>query len=159
GEAQHYCPNEHGCPPQITRRIEHFVSRRAMDIDGLGGETVDEFHHAGLIQDVADLYELTEPRILSLGKGWKEKSAQQILAGLERRKQVPFARVLFALGIRHVGETVAKKVAKGAGSMDRLMGMSQEELVALEEVGQVIAESIRDFLAVEGNRRIIERLK
>lgn len=159
GEAQHYCPNEHGCPPQITRRIEHFVSRRAMDIDGLGGETVEEFHRAGLIQDVADLYELTEPRILALGKGWKEKSAQKILAGLEASKQVPFERVLFALGIRHVGETVAKKVAKGAGSMDRLMGMSQEELVALEEVGQVIAESIRDFLEVEGNRRIIERLK
>lgn len=159
GEAQHYCPNEHGCPPQITRRIEHFVSRRAMDIDGMGGETVEEFHRAGLINDVADLYDLTEERILGLGKGWKEKSAQKILAGLEASKRVPFERVLYALGIRHVGETVAKKVAKGARSMDRLMEMSREELTALEEVGEVIAESIRDFLAVEGNRRIIDRLK
>lgn len=159
GEAQHYCPNEHGCPPQITRRIEHFVSRRAMDIDGMGGETVEEFHRAGLINDVADLYDLTEERILGLGKGWKEKSAQKILAGLDASKRVPFERVLYALGIRHVGETVAKKVAKGARSMDRLMEMSQEELTALEEIGEVIAESIRDFLAVEGNRRIIDRLK
>lgn len=158
GEAQHYCPNEHGCPPQITRRIEHFVSRRAMDIDGLGAETVEEFHKAGLIQDAADLYDLTVERILSLGKGWKEKSAEKVVAGLHKSKEVPFERVLFALGIRHVGETVARKIARGAGSMERLMDMSKEELTGIEEVGEVIAESIIDFLAVPGNRRIIERL-
>lgn len=159
GEAQHYCPNEHGCPPQITRRIEHFVSRRAMDIDGMGAETIDEFHRAGLIRDVADLYDLTEQGILALGKGWKERSAQRILAGLEASKRVPFERVLFALGIRHVGETVARKIARRVGSMDRLMGMGREDLTAIEEVGEVIAESITDFLSVEGNRRIIERLR
>jgi DNA ligase (NAD+) len=158
GEAQHYCPNEHGCPPQITRRIEHFVSRRAMDIDGLGAETVQEFYEAGLIHDVADLYELTAERILALGKGWKEKSAEKVVAGLEKSKGVPFERVLFALGIRHVGETVAKKIARGAMSMKRLMAMSKEELLGIEEVGEVIAESIIDFFAVPGNQRIVERL-
>jgi DNA ligase (NAD+) len=158
GEAQHYCPNEHGCPPQITRRIEHFVSRRAMDIDGLGAETVQEFHDAGLIRDVADLYELTAERILALGKGWKEKSAERVIAGLEKSKQVPFERVLFALGIRHVGETVAKKIARGATSMERLMAMGKEELLGIGEVGEVIAESIIDFFGVPGNRRIVERL-
>jgi DNA ligase (NAD+) len=159
GEAQHYCPHEHGCPPQITRRIEHFVSRRAMDIDGLGAETVQEFHDAGLIHDVADLYELSVDRILSLGKGWKEKSAEKVMAGLEKSKQVAFDRVLFALGIRHVGETVAKKIARGAMSMERLMSMTKEELVGIEEVGDVIAESIIDFFAVPGNQRIVERLR
>lgn len=158
GEAQHYCPNEHGCPPQITRRIEHFVSRRAMDIDGLGAETVQEFHGAGLIANVADLYELTADRILALGKGWKEKSAEKVIAGLEKSKQVPFERVLFALGIRHVGETVAKKIARGATSMERLMAMGKEELLGIGEVGEVIAESIIDFFGVPGNRRIVERL-
>ncbi len=159
GEAQHYCPHEHGCPPQITRRIEHFVSRRAMDIDGLGAETVQEFHAAQLIRDVADLYELSVDRILSLGKGWKEKSAEKVMAGLEKSKQVPFDRVLFALGIRHVGETVAKKIARGAMSMEHLMSMTKEELVGIEEVGDVIAESIIDFFAVPGNQRIVERLR
>ena len=158
GEAQHYCPNEHGCPPQITRRIEHFVSRRAMDIDGLGAETVQEFHEAGLIHDVADLYELTTERILALGKGWKEKSAEKVVAGLEKSKEVSFERVLFALGIRHVGETVAKKIARGAMSMERLMAMGKEELLGIGEVGEVIAESIIDFFAVPGNQRIVERL-
>jgi DNA ligase (NAD+) len=159
GEAQHYCPNEHGCPPQITRRIEHFVSRRAMDIDGLGAETVQEFYEAQLIRDVADLYDLTAQRILDLGKGWKEKSAEKVIAGLQKSKHVPFDRVLFALGIRHVGETVAKKIARGAGSMDRLMAMSKEELTGIEEVGEVIAESVVDFFAVPGNQRIVERLR
>ncbi|MBK7945480.1 MAG: NAD-dependent DNA ligase LigA [Flavobacteriales bacterium] len=159
GEAQHYCPNEHGCPPQITRRIEHFVSRRAMDIDGLGAETVQEFHAAQLIGDVADLYDLSVDRILALGKGWKEKSAEKVISGLEKSKQVPFDRVLFALGIRHVGETVAKKIARGAMSMERLMSMTKEELVGIEEVGEVIAESIIDFFAVPGNQRIVERLR
>lgn len=159
GEAQHYCPNEHHCPPQITRRIEHFVSRRAMEIDGFGGETVEELFQAGLIGDVADLYDLTLERILSLGKGWKEKSAQKLVDGIEASKHVPFERVLFALGIRHIGETVAKKIARAVGSIDRLLGMKKEELLAIDEVGEVIADSIIDFFAVQGNRTVIERLR
>ncbi|MBL0126215.1 MAG: NAD-dependent DNA ligase LigA [Flavobacteriales bacterium] len=159
GEAQHYCPNENGCPPQITRRIEHFVSRRAMNIDGLGAETVEEFFRAGLIRDAADLYDLTEKQILDLGKGWKEKSAKKVIDGLIASKQVPFEQVLFALGIRHVGETVAKKIARTTGGLDRILSMSREELTAIDEVGEVIAGSIMDFLAVEANRSMVERLR
>lgn len=159
GEAQHYCPNEHACPPQITRRIEHFVSRKAMDIGGLGGETVEELFRAGLVHNVADLYDLTKERLLGLGKGWGEKSAQQVIDGIAASKAIPFEQVLFALGIRHVGETVAKKIARGVTDIDRLMAMTPLELVAVDEVGGVIAESIADFFAVEGNRRIVERLR
>ncbi|MBS1583793.1 MAG: NAD-dependent DNA ligase LigA [Bacteroidetes bacterium] len=159
GEAQHYCPNEHACPPQITRRIEHFVSRRAMDIGGLGGETVEELFRAGLVHNVADLYDLTREQLLGLGKGWGEKSAQQVIDGIAASKAIPFEQVLFALGIRHVGETVAKKIARGVTDIDRLMAMTPLELVAVDEVGGVIAESIADFFAVEGNRRIVERLR
>ncbi|MFT3885307.1 MAG: NAD-dependent DNA ligase LigA [Flavobacteriales bacterium] len=159
GEAQHYCPNEHGCPPQITRRIEHFVGRRAMDIEGLGGETVQELFEAGLIRNVADLYDLTKEQLLGLGKGWGEKSAQQVIDGIAASKAVPFDRVLYALGIRHVGETVAKKIARAVFSMDRLMALSREELAAIDEVGGVIADSIIDFFAVESDRRVVERLR
>ena len=159
GEAQHYCPNEHLCPPQITGRIEHFVGRRMMAIDGLGGETVQELVNARLIGNVADLYELKKEQLLELGKGWGEKSAQQVIAGIEASKKIPFEQVLFAIGIRHVGETVAKKIARGAGSMQRLAAMTQEELVQLDEVGPVIAESIVDFFAVQGNRDIVDRLR
>ena len=158
GEAQHYCPNEHHCPPQITRRIEHFVSRRAMDIDGLGGETVEELFRAGLIHDVADLYDLRKEQLLELGRGWGEKSAQQVVEGVAASRSVPFERVLFAIGIRHVGETVAKKIARSVGSLDKLATMTKEELTALDEVGPAIAESIVDFFAVEGNRDLIRRL-
>lgn len=159
GEAQHHCPNEHQCPPQITRRIEHFVSRRAMEIDGLGPETVEEFFKAGLIRDVADLYDLTEDKILQLGKGWKEKSARRLINGIEASKQIPFEQVLYALGIRHAGETVAKRIARSAGSIDRLMSMTREELMGIDGMGEVIAESITDFFAVPGNRQIIQRLR
>lgn len=159
GEAQHYCPNEHACPPQIVRRIEHFVSRKAMDINGLGGETVDTLFQAGLVHDVADLYDLKQEQLLALGKGWGERSTRLIIDGIAASKEIPFEQVLFALGIRHVGETVAKKIARAVGSIDRLAAMSLEELTAIEEVGQVIAESIRDFFGAEGNRRILERLK
>lgn len=159
GEAQHYCPNEHQCPPQITRRIEHFVARKAMDIEGLGGETVEELFRAGLIRNVADLYDLTAEQLLALGKGWGEKSARQVVEGVEASKAVPFEQVLFALGIRHVGETVAKRIARAVGSIDRLMALSREELTQLDEVGEVIAESIADFFAAEGNRAVIERLR
>lgn len=159
GEAQHYCPNEHQCPPQITGRIEHFVGRKMMAIDGLGGETVVELVNAKLIGNVADLYELKKEQLLQLGKGWGEKSAQQVIDGIEASKKIPFEQVLFAIGIRHVGETVAKKIARGAGSMERLAAMTQEELVQLDEVGPVIAESIVDFFAVQGNREIVDRLR
>jgi DNA ligase (NAD+) len=158
-EAQHYCPNEHGCPPQITRRIEHFVSRKAMDIGGLGGETVETLYKAGLVHNVADLYDLERDQLLALGKGWGERSSQLIMDGIAASRKVPFERVLFALGIRHVGETVAKKIARSVGSMERLAAMTAEELATIDEVGAVIAASIRDFFAVEGNRRIVERLR
>ncbi|HRO38623.1 MAG TPA: NAD-dependent DNA ligase LigA [Flavobacteriales bacterium] len=159
GEAQHYCPNEHGCPPQITRRIEHFVSRKAMDIGGLGAETVDALYQAGLVHNVADLYDLKQDQLLALGKGWGERSSQLIIAGIEASKSVPFEQVLFALGIRHVGEVVAKKIARSTGSIYRLAAMTREELAAIDEVGAVIAASIHDFFGAEGNRRIVERLR
>jgi len=159
GEAQHYCPNEHACPPQITGRIEHFVGRKMMAIDGLGGETVGELVREKLIGNVADLYDLTAEQLLALGKGWGAKSANQVIAGIEASKAIPFEQVLFAIGIRHVGETVAKKIARAVGSMERLMSMTREELVTLDEVGGVIADSIIDFFAVEGNRIIVQRLK
>ena len=159
GEAQHYCPNEHHCPPQITGRIEHFVGRKMMAIDGLGGETVAELHAAALIRDVADLYTLTKEQLLKLGKGWGEKSAEQVIAGIAASKQVPFEQVLFAIGIRHVGETVAKKLARGMGSMDALMNASREQLLAVDEVGGVIADSVKEFFGVPGNRDVVERLR
>ncbi|MCC6840263.1 MAG: NAD-dependent DNA ligase LigA [Flavobacteriales bacterium] len=159
GEAQHYCPNEHGCPPQITRRIEHFVGRKAMDIGGLGGETVEALYQAKLIGNVADLYDLKQEQLLAMGKGWGERSTQLIIEGIAASRSVPFERVLFALGIRHVGETVAKKIAREAGSIDRLAAMAREELTGISEVGAVIADSIIDFFAAEGNRRIVHRLR
>ena len=159
GEAQHYCPNEHACSPQIIGRIEHFVGRKMMAIDGLGGETVSELVREKLIHDVADLYDLTTEQLLALGKGWGVKSATQVIAGIEASKNVPFEQVLFAIGIRHVGETVAKRLARKVGTMDHLMGMTREELTGVDEVGGVIADSIIDFFAVEGNRRIVQRLK
>ncbi len=159
GEAQHYCPNEHACPPQIVRRIEHFVSRKAMDIDGLGGETVAALHQAGLIHNVADLYDLRLEQLLALGKGWGQRGSRLIIDGIAASRSVPFEQVLFALGIRHVGETVAKKIARAAGSMERLEKMTLDELSAIDEVGAVIAASITDFFKAEGNRRIVERLQ
>ena len=159
GVAQHYCPNEHACPPQIVRRIEHFVARKAMDIDGLGGETVEALFQADLIHDVADLYDLNQAQLLELGKGWGERSTQLIIDGIAASKAIPFERVLFAMGIRHVGETVAKKIARAVGSIDRLAAMSMEELTGIDEVGSVVAASISDFFAAEGNRRIVERLR
>ena len=159
GEAQHYCPNEHQCPPQIVGRIEHFVGRKMMAIDGLGGETVAELVQAKLINNVADLYDLRKQQLLALGKGWGEKSAAQVIEGVAGSKSVPFEQVLFALGIRHVGETVAKKIARAVIDIDRLMAMSKEALTAIDEVGEVIAQSIIDFFAVDGTRRIVDRLR
>ena len=159
GEAQHYCPNEHACPPQIIGRIEHFVGRKMMAIEGLGGETVAELVREGLIHNVADLYDLTKEQLLALGRGWGVRSAQQVVEGIDASKRIPFEQVLFAIGIRHVGETVAKKIARHVGSMEKLAGMTREELVQLDEVGPVIAESIVHFFAVPGNRDIVDRLR
>ncbi|HMN05425.1 MAG TPA: NAD-dependent DNA ligase LigA [Flavobacteriales bacterium] len=159
GEAQHYCPNEHACPPQIVRRIEHFVGRKAMDIGGLGAETVEALFQAGLVHNVADLYDLRQEQLLALGKGWGERSTRLIIDGIAASKAIPFEQVLFALGIRHVGETVAKKIARAVGSIDKLAAMSTEELTTIDEVGTVIAASIHDFFGAEGNRHIVERLK
>lgn len=158
GDAKHYCPNEFGCPPQITGRIQHFISRKAMDIDGLGGETVDLLRKGGLIQNYADLYELRVEEILPLDR-MAEKSAQNIVEGIEQSKKIPFEKVLFALGIRFVGETVAKKLAKHFKNIDALMTASLEELISVDEIGERIAESIVSFSNDLLNIHLIDRMK
>jgi DNA ligase (NAD+) len=158
GDAKHYCPNEFGCPTQITGRIQHFISRKAMNIDGLGAETVELLFNEGLIFNYADLYDLREEQIIPLER-MAEKSAQNIVAGIELSKQIAFEKVLFALGIRFVGETVAKKLAKNYKSMSSLMSASFEELVNVDEIGERIAQSVLDFSSDLGNIQLIERLK
>lgn len=158
GEAARVCPDKYGCVPQIKGRIEHFVGRRMMNIDGIGEEMVNDLCERGYIKDCADLYSLTAEQIKSLYlKG--EKIAEKILNGIEASKEVPFERVLFALSIPYVGETGAKKIARAVGSIDRLMAMSQEELMAIEDVGPNIAHSITEFFADERNLTIVERLR
>lgn len=158
GEAAHYCPNETACPPQIKGKIEHFISRRAMDIDGLGSETVDQFYQQGLIKDAADLYSLKAENIISLDR-MGEKSAENIINGIENSKKVPFERVLFALGIRFVGETVAKKLARAFKNMEALEQATLEELKLVDEIGEKIAHSILFYFSNEGNRQLVKRLK
>lgn len=158
GEAAYYCTNDAACPPQIKGKIEHFISRRAMNIDGLGPETVDQFYQEGLIRDVADLYTLKTSDIINLER-MGEKSAENIIKGIEQSKEVPFERVLFALGIRFVGETVAKKVAKSFKSMDALADASLDNLIHVDEIGEKIAQSILLYFANPKNRDIIERLR
>ncbi|WP_027878745.1 NAD-dependent DNA ligase LigA [Mesoflavibacter zeaxanthinifaciens] len=158
GEAKHYCPNYNGCNPQIIGRIQHYISRKAMDIEGLGGETVALLVNAGLINNFADLYELTKEDILPLER-MAEKSADNLITGIETSKQIPFERVLFAIGIRFVGETVAKKLAKHYKSIDALQNASIEELINVDEIGTKIAESVVDFFSNEDNQKIISRLK
>ncbi|WP_281540386.1 NAD-dependent DNA ligase LigA [Maribacter aestuarii] len=158
GDAKHYCPNEYGCPPQITGRIQHFISRKAMDIEGLGGETVELLFKEGLIDDYADLYDLTKEQILPLER-MAEKSADNLIKGVAESVKIPFERVLFALGIRYVGETVAKKLAKAYKNIDALSVATQEELEAVDEIGERIAESVVDFFRNERNLDAIERLK
>ena len=157
-EAAHYCTNEDSCPPQIKGKIEHFISRKAMNIEGLGPETVDLFYQEGMIGNAADLYNLREQDIARLER-FGEKSAQNIMAGLEASRQVSFERVLFALGIRFVGETVAKKLARSIKNIDTLMSASKEELMAIDEIGEKIAESIIHFFSSEKNRELVARLK
>ena len=158
GDAKHYCPNEFGCAPQITGRIQHFISRKAMDIDGLGGETVDLLRKENLISNYADLYDLTTEQLVPLER-MAEKSAQNIVAGIEKSKEIPFEKVLFALGIRFVGETVAKKLAKHFKSIDKLMTADLETLISVDEIGDRIAQSIIDFSNDLGNIQLMNRLQ
>ncbi|MBC6998704.1 NAD-dependent DNA ligase LigA [Cytophaga sp. FL35] len=158
GDAKHYCTNYYGCPPQITGRIQHFISRKAMDIEGLGGETVELLYKEGLITNYADLYELTKEQLLPLER-MAEKSAENLVNGVKASVQIPFERVLFALGIRFVGETVAKKLAKAYKNIDALMAASAEELMAINEIGERIAHSVVEFFANESNLEIVSRLK
>ena len=158
GEAKHYCPNQSHCPPQIVGRIIHFIRRKAMDIEGLGDETVELLYESGLVRDVADLYDLRAQQLAVLPR-LGEKSADNIMKSIEGSKSVPFARVLFALGIRFVGETTAKYLAAHFGSMEAIMNATVEQLVEAEEVGDKIARSIVEFFADESNRTIIERLR
>lgn len=158
GEVQHYCPNFYGCAPQIIGRIQHFISRKAMDIEGLGGETVALLFNAGLLQNYADLYELKKEQIINLER-MADKSTDNLLSGIQKSKEIPFERVLYALGIRFVGETIAKKLAKHYKNIDSLAQAGFEELVLVDEIGEKIAQSVIDFFANQENRRIIERLK
>ena len=158
GDAKHFCPNAEGCPPQIIGRIQHFISRKAMDIDGLGSETVALLVENGLIKNYADLYELTVAEILPLER-MAEKSAENLIAGVEASKQIPFERVLFALGIRYVGETVAKKLAKHYKNIEAMANASEEELINVDEIGDVISKSVIDFFSSEENKAAVERLK
>jgi DNA ligase (NAD+) len=158
GEANHYCPNFYGCPPQIMGRIQHYISRKAMDIEGLGGETVALLYNNGLVHNYADLYELTLSQILPLER-MAQKSAENLVRGVENSKNIPFERVLYALGIRFVGETVAKKLAKHYKNIDALSQASLMDLVLVDEIGERIAQSVIDFFENQENRITIERLK
>ncbi len=157
GEAAWYCPNDTGCPPQIKGRIEHFIARKAMNIDSLGPETVDEYYRRGLIHNVADLYDIEVQQIN--GDGSRTKSAQRIVNGIQKSKEVPFERVVFALGIRFVGETSARLLARHFKSMDALMAAGLEELQEVEGIGEVMAKSIISYFHNEQNGQIVERLR
>ena len=158
GEAAHYCPNESSCPPQIKGKIEHFISRKAMNIDGLGPETVDMFFRLGLIKSAADLYSLQTTDIKDLER-MGEKSAENIISGIAKSKEVPYERILFALGIRFVGETVAKKIAKAFHSIDELAKADLESLKSVDEIGEKIAQSIISYFADVRNQAFVEQLK
>ena len=158
GEAAWTCPNKYYCRPQITGRIEHFVSRHAMDIDGIGEEVAEQLYAARLVETVADIYDLTEHDLVTLER-FGERSAKRILAGVEASKSVPFERVVYALSIPFVGETVAKKLAQAVKNIDNLMAMTGEQLAMIPEIGPKIAESIVQFFKVPINRVIVERLR
>ncbi len=158
GEAAHFCPNEWHCPPQVVGKMIHFVSRKAMNIANLGSETIEQLYRAGLVKTVADFYHLTKEQLLPLER-MAERSALNIINGIDKSREVPFERVLYALGIRHVGETVAKKLAKNFSSIDELKNASVDELIQVEDVGLRIAESVRDFFANEGNAAMVEDLR
>ncbi|MDN3586275.1 NAD-dependent DNA ligase LigA [Pedobacter aquatilis] len=160
GEAVHYCPNDEGCPPQIVGKIQHFISRKAMNIDGLGDETIETFYKNGLVSHISDLYTLNEKaaQLKSLDR-FGERSIENMLNGIEKSKQMPFEKVLFGLGIRYVGETVAKKIVAGVKNIDKLASATLEELIAIDEIGQRIAESIVEYFANQAHLKQIELLK
>lgn len=158
GEAAWVCPNKYGCKPQITGRIEHFVARHAMNIDGIGEEVAVQLHESGLVHNIADIYSLTGNDLMRL-EHFQRKASDRILSGIRKSLEVPFERVLFAIGIPYVGETTAKVLAKNVHTIDRLMAMNAEELASIPEIGPKIAESIVGYFAAEGNREIIERLR
>jgi DNA ligase (NAD+) len=158
GEAQHYCPNESECPPQVKGKISHFISRKAMNIDGLGEETIELLFEKGLIKDISGLYHLTFDQLLELDR-MGEKSANNLLKGVEASKEIPFERVLFGLGIRFVGETVAKKLAHAFGNMDALKRANFDELIDVEEIGEKIAISVLHYFQDSANLALIERLE
>ena len=158
GEAIHYCPNESGCPPQMMGKIIHFTSRKAMNMDSLGEKTIEQLFQQGLIRSYADLYVLTPSQVMQLD-GFKEKSTQNVMDAIEASKKIPFQRVLFALGIRYVGETVAKKLAQHFKNIDEISKATIDELCEAEEIGEKIAESIVSFFADNNNQEIIDRLK
>ncbi|MBL4708332.1 MAG: NAD-dependent DNA ligase LigA [Flavobacteriales bacterium] len=158
GEAQHYCPNSSFCPPQIKGKMTHFISRKAMDIDGLGEETIEQLFEVGLVKNIVDLYDLTAEDLLPLER-MAQKSVMNLLEGVENSKQIPFQRVLFGIGIRYVGETVAKKLAKHFKSIDAIVNASFEEMINVDEIGDKIAESLQQYFANEDNRALIYSLK
>lgn len=172
GEALHYCPNERNCRPQQVGKIEHFISRRAMNIEGLGSETVAGLYDKGLVQNVADLYQLTYEILIGIEfeaeeeeggpprkRSMQDKSVRNLLQGIEASKAIPFERVLFALGIRHVGETVARKIARAMGNADAIAAASAEQLMTIEEVGEKIALSVRSWFSDPDNRDLVDRLR
>ena len=172
GEAQHYCPNENGCPPQIKGKMEHFISRKAMNIEGMGSETISGLWEKGLLKNVADIYDLTYDQLIGIEftisdefgedirtRSMQEKSVQNLLSGVEASKQIPFERVLFALGIRFVGETVAKKLVNHFFDIENMRTATFDELITAEEIGEKIAQSILDWFGNEQNLAIIERMK
>ncbi|MEM0543370.1 NAD-dependent DNA ligase LigA [Flavobacterium sp. j3] len=158
GEANHYCPNFYGCPPQIIGRIQHYISRKAMDIEGLGGETVALLYHNGLVKNYADLYDLKVEQILPLER-MAQKSAENLVNGVQKSKEVPFERVLYAIGIRFVGETVAKKLAKHYKSIEAIQNATITDLILVDEIGEKIAHSVVEFFENQENIQIIQRLK
>lgn len=158
GEAAWVCPNKYGCRPQITGRIEHFVGRKMMDIDGIGEETAEQLYTVGLVKTIADIYDLTDDRLQIAGRVG-ELTAQRIMRGIKASKEVPFERVIYSLSIPNVGETVAKKIAYATGDIDKLMNSAMEGLTSIDEIGTVIAESIISFFQEPINREIVERLR
>ena len=157
-QALHFCPNEIHCPPQVVGKMIHFVSRKALNIENLGSETIEQLYREGLIKTVADFYTLKKEQLLPLER-MAEKSAHNIIDGIEKSKQIPFERVLYGIGIKHIGETIAKKLVKNFGSIEELSRASVEELIQVEDIGDKIAESIAAFFSNEENKRLIERLK
>jgi len=158
GEAVHYCPNFNGCAPQLKGKVEHFIQRKAMNIDGLGPETIDLFFENGLINNIADLYSLRYEQLVQLDR-FADKSAKKCIEGLEKSKQIPFANVLYGLGIRYVGATVAEKLSIAFSTIDNLIHASFEELIAVPEIGERIAQSVQEYFADENNKALIYRLK